>query len=88
LELFNKFEIRTKLDGWDEYDFYLSQQFWRNGDLVAEGYIKGRFKRRGKKGSIKTHEIFAAAGMSERAQQLSKKANAMNEIEAVLCAKQ
>ena len=84
LELFQKFELITVLESWDERDLFMSQKFIRNGSIVAEGFLKGRFKKRGRKGSIPTAELFSLVGLNFENPNLSKRAMALNVIEKQL----
>jgi YbgC/YbaW family acyl-CoA thioester hydrolase len=43
LQLWDRFEIATRVLGWDERVVYLEQVFTRGGDLCARGLIAGRF---------------------------------------------
>ncbi|MHA7133219.1 acyl-CoA thioesterase [Oerskovia turbata] len=43
LQLWDRFEITTRVLGWDERVVYLEQVFTRGGDLCARGLIAGRF---------------------------------------------
>jgi len=81
LELFHKFEIITVIESWDDKDFFISQKFIRTGTIYAEGYIKGRFKQRGRKASVPTTEIFHFLGKTYTHPHLSPKALAQNSIE-------
>lgn len=58
LGLFERFDVVTCIEAWDEKDFYIRQTFIRNGQLCAEGVIKGRFLQRGHKGSVSTRKLF------------------------------
>ena len=84
LEPFEKFEISTQTESWDEKNFFMQQKFIRNGEVVAEGYIKARFKQRGRKGSVPTAEIFKIADKSYEGQKLSEIAKAQNSIDEAL----
>jgi acyl-CoA thioesterase FadM len=50
LNLFQKFEIRTRIVTWDAKWVYLEQTILRKGDLVLQAYLKGVFV--GPKGSV------------------------------------
>lgn len=50
LNLFQKFEIRTRIVTWDAKWVYLEQIILRKGDLVLQAYLKGVFV--GPKGSV------------------------------------
>ncbi len=58
LELGQTFRVVSQLDSWTTSDFYIRQIFWRGEELIAEGFIKGRFRQRGRKGSVSTEEVF------------------------------
>lgn len=80
LELFQKFTIVTQVDSWDEKDFYIRQEFRtlnpssteghleirQESEVVAVGFIRGRFKQRGRKGSVPTSEIFTKSGYPDQ----------------------
>lgn len=55
LKLFQKFEIHTRVVGWDEKWFYLDQKVLSEGHLIAHAIVKAVFVRRG--GSIPAIEI-------------------------------
>lgn len=61
LHLFEKFDLITQIECWDDKDLYISHKIYRGDDFVAEGYVKGRFKRRGQ-GSVSTKELFELLG--------------------------
>ena len=84
LELFDKFEVFTQTESWDEKNFFMQQKFICNGEVVAEGYIKARFKQRGRKGSVPTTEIFKIGGQNYQGEKLSEIAKAQNVMDEVL----
>lgn len=94
LELFQKFTLVSTIESWDEKDFYISQRFIVNkklgttlsSELVAEGFIKGRFKQRGRQGSVPTSEIFEKAGYNLPLKPKTALALAQDQVEAELCA--
>ncbi|WP_125777368.1 acyl-CoA thioesterase [Antribacter gilvus] len=43
LQLWERFEITTRVIGWDARVFYMEQVFTRRGDLCARGIVAGRF---------------------------------------------
>lgn len=59
LQFMQSFNVETKIESWDEKDFYMTQKFMVGGSVYAVGYIKGRFMQRGRKGSAPTSELFA-----------------------------
>ncbi len=84
LQPFQKFKLLTTIESWDEKDFFIIQQFIYKNTVVAEGYIKGRFKQWGRKGSVPTSEVFAVIGRSFESIQLSKLAEAQKSLEKML----
>lgn len=46
LKLFQKFSLETQIIGWDEKWFFMKQTFFSNGEIVAEGLVKGALKNR------------------------------------------
>lgn len=58
LNLFDSFILETQIDFWDEKDFYIVQKFLKKDQVMAVGYIKGRFMNKYKKGSVETKEVF------------------------------
>lgn len=58
LKMWQKFQIITKIESIDEKDFFIIQHFVRNNDIYATGYIQGRFRKKGQKGSVATEEVF------------------------------
>lgn len=61
LTLFQRFEVETRVLGWDDTSFYLHQRFIRHGDVVAGAFVAGRFLRR-EGGSVPAAEVAALAG--------------------------
>jgi len=47
LRLFERFEIETRIIGWDELAFLVSHEFRRGNDVVAEATVRWRFLKRG-----------------------------------------
>jgi acyl-CoA thioesterase FadM len=61
LKLFQRFEVETRVLGWDDKAFVLQHCFLRGGALVAEAIIRSRFLKRGGK-TIGTAEVLEALG--------------------------
>ncbi len=57
LLLWQKYNIITKVECWDDKWFVISQRFEYNGSTMAIAYVRGLF--RGKKGNVKPHHVFA-----------------------------
>lgn len=81
---FQKFDLISKVESWDERDFFISQTFISNNEVYAVGYIKGRFKKRGQKGSVPTKELFELVGRTYDQDSLSRMAEAQKNIEKEL----
>lgn len=47
LTLFQRFDIRTEVIGWDDRSVFLSQDFERSGEVVASAVVRARFLGRG-----------------------------------------
>lgn len=46
LEPWQKYQIETKVIGWDEIAYYIEQRFVRNGEIYAKAIMRGRFLKR------------------------------------------
>jgi YbgC/YbaW family acyl-CoA thioester hydrolase len=69
LKLFNTFYIETQVLGWDEKDFYLEQQFWREGEMYAKALVKARMlKKTGEK--LSPADCLTLIGMSRNSPAL------------------
>lgn len=62
LRLFQRFEVETRVLGWDERSFYIEQRFLRPDELVASALVVGRFLRRAG-GSVTPAEVGELAGL-------------------------
>lgn len=88
LEFLETFSMKTQIESWDEKDFYIRQEFWGEKDLVAVGYIKGRFRQRGRKGSVPTPEIFEKIDRPMPTPQKSDLALSQTQTESLLIPQQ
>lgn len=84
LEPFQTFTLVTQIESWNDVDFFLTQRFMAKGKVVAEGYIRGRFKQRGRKGSVPTAEVFHIAGHGYDGPKLSPLAQAQVQVDGYL----
>lgn len=57
LTLGQRFDITTRVVGWDERVIYLEQVFTRGQDLVARGLVAGRFLTRGSGARVPATEV-------------------------------
>lgn len=87
LDPFQKFELVSRIESWDEKDFFIVQRFMRGDTVMAEGYIKGRFKQRGRKGSVPTAEVFSIVGKPFDKSHITGLAKAQNAVESLLAPK-
>lgn len=55
LKLWQRYELHSRICGWDEKWIYLEQTFYSNEKVIAEGRIKGLL--RGRKGNIIPQDI-------------------------------
>ncbi|MTG90547.1 acyl-CoA thioesterase [Cellulosimicrobium sp. BIT-GX5] len=62
LQLWDRFEITTRVLGWDERVVYLEQVFSRRGDLCARGLVAGRFLARGSGDRIAAPDVVGLLG--------------------------
>jgi acyl-CoA thioesterase FadM len=87
LRPFERFETITIIESWDDKNFFMSQKFVCGEQVVAEGCVQGRFRRRSPKGSVPTAEIFAVLDMPYPGAKLSELARAQLAIESQLASK-
>jgi acyl-CoA thioesterase FadM len=63
LKLFDRYDVRTTVVGWDEKHILMEQAFLRGDDEVAIGFVKARFlKRTG--GTVNTQELMQMADIA------------------------
>ncbi len=63
LTLFQRFDIETRVLGWDAKAFFVEQRFIRGHSAIASAFVIARFLRPG--GSVAPAEILAAAELSD-----------------------
>lgn len=61
LQLFQPFEVETRVLGWDDKAFVLQHRFLRGDELVAEAVVRSRFLKR-KGGTVSTQEVLELLG--------------------------
>lgn len=64
LMLGQRFDVETRVLGWNERSFYLHQRFIRDDEVVAGGLILGRFLRR-EGGSVRPTDVATLVGEPE-----------------------
>jgi acyl-CoA thioesterase FadM len=77
LQLFQSFDIETRVIGWDEKAFILQHHFLRRGELVAEAIVRSRFLRR-KGGTVSTSELLQLIGRADPSPALPEWIDAWN----------
>ncbi len=63
LNLFQRFEIRTRIVSWDEKWIYIEQRMLRRGKVVTHAYLKGAFV--GPEGSVPLARLLERMGIAE-----------------------
>lgn len=61
LEPWQKFDIETKVIGWDDIAYYIEQRFVRNGEIYARAIMRGRFLKRSW-GILTPQEVMEGSG--------------------------
>ena len=69
LEPFQRFELRTRVVGWDERFLYVQQAFVAGGEVKAAAVVKGLFLRESG-GRVLPREVVALAGIDDDALEL------------------
>jgi len=62
LQLFQVFEVETKVIGWDEKALIIQHHFWRGDELVADAIVRCRFLRRRRGGTVGSAEVLDLVG--------------------------
>ncbi|AXH97918.1 acyl-CoA thioesterase [Ornithinimicrobium avium] len=70
LTLGQRFEITTRMVGWDERMVYLEQVFTRGEDLCARGLVAGRFLTRGTGERVAAPDVITALGHLDTSPEL------------------
>lgn len=81
LALFNYFTIKTEIESWDEKDFYIRQIFYHKNKIMAVGYIKGRFMKRGQKKSVATSDVYKFLNYDIEVEKKSDMSKAQDSVE-------
>jgi len=78
LTLFQKFDMHTKVIGWDVKSFYIEQSFYVGDTLYACGVIKGQFLKK-KGGKVSTDKLLEAVGIDYDSLHLSSEVQAWSQ---------
>ncbi|WP_029202661.1 acyl-CoA thioesterase [Ornithinimicrobium pekingense] len=70
LTLGQRFDVTTRVVGWDERVVYLEQVFTRGDDLCARGLVAGRFLTRGSGVRVPAPEVIGLLGDGRPAPEL------------------
>jgi acyl-CoA thioesterase FadM len=60
LNPFHRYELRSRLVGWDERWFFMEQRFTRGGQLAAYAIVKIQFT--GREGRLRPQQVIDATG--------------------------
>lgn len=77
LNLFERFEIETRVLGWDDKAILLEQQFFRGEEAVAHALVRARFLKRGG-GTVTPAELAVLIGHSPESPPLGEYATRWN----------
>ena len=61
LEPWQKFDLETKVLGWDDIAYYIEQRFVRDGEIYARAIMRGRFLKRSW-GILTPQEVMEGSG--------------------------
>ena len=81
LNLFEAFEIETRVLGWDDKAIVIEQQFFRRREAVAHALVRARLlSKRG--GAVSPRELVAVMGLPEQSPPMSDYAARWNAEQA------
>jgi acyl-CoA thioesterase FadM len=81
LNPFQRFEIQTRVLGWDDKALVLEQQFFRGDESVAHALVRARFlSRRG--GPVAPQELIGLFGLSPESPSMGDYATQWNQAQA------
>ena len=82
LRLFQIYQLKTRVLGWDEKWFYVEQRFERRGNVVAVGVVKGLL--RGHTGNIPPAEVLRSINLAIPSPEMPPAIDLWQQSEAVL----
>jgi acyl-CoA thioesterase FadM len=68
LDPFHRYELRSRLIGWDDRWFFMEQRFTRGGRLAAYGLVKIQFS--GREGRLRPQQVIDATGSDVQSPEL------------------
>ena len=80
LRLFETYELRSQVAGWDEKWIWIEQRFERAGELIALGAVKALLQGQG--GNVATAEVLAVLGVANASPALPAWLAAWRDAEA------
>ena len=81
---FQRFDLITKIEAWDEKDTYINQKFVHHGVVYAEAIVKARFLKRGRRGAVPMSELLEFLNIDEPAHAMTDLTTQQRTIEALL----
>ncbi|OJX13889.1 MAG: hypothetical protein BGO77_01060 [Caedibacter sp. 37-49] len=69
LKCFQKFELQSRVIGWDEKWFYIEQRIFSNGHLITVAILKALFVNR--RGSVPTQIVFKELNVTLEKERLT-----------------
>jgi acyl-CoA thioesterase FadM len=81
LNPFQRFEIETRVLGWDDKALVLEQQFFRGAEAVAHALVRARFLSRGG-GSVSPGQLVELFGLSPQSPSMGDYPRQWNEAQA------
>jgi acyl-CoA thioesterase FadM len=82
LEPWQKYELRTRLVGWDDRWFFMEQRFTRGGELMAHAIVKALFVGPG--GRVAPQELVDATGYQVEPPEIPEAVRRWEEAEDAL----
>lgn len=68
LKLFQRFEVHTRMLGWDEKWSFVEHRFWKDGRIIAVVVMRGLFRSRS--GTVTPSELAKTLGLEEESPPL------------------
>ena len=65
IKLFDRFEVETKVVGWDEKAILIHQVFFRGGEIMCEAVVRGRFLRKAG-GSVSVSDLLDELSIEDK----------------------
>lgn len=82
LTIFQRYQLKTRVVGWDERWFFIEQRFERDGNVAAWGVIKGLMRSR-RRGNLVTAEVLRSLDVAIPSPELPPAIRLWQQSEAV-----